>query len=288
MEISELAWLNDVEYICEEYESLYGLKPINVSDWNPSLEFKSNLKINLPKIQINPIDYVFSYELDEKHKVLKKLGSTNKGGLITHSGSSAIIATISVLREKLCKNVLIICPHYFTVPYALRSMGLNFEFYDSNVTKHGYEIPYIKNEILSKFDVVWITNPVYCTSIKYSSGDLNKIIENASTIKFLVVDECLNQDVSWELDHVNLIRIVSPHKSVCVNGVKFGSVIFPKFLQNDFDDWSDVWQGCLPESAVIAIHHYLSDDFEIYKKSFNEKIYNNYLEILSLVSNVSA
>lgn len=290
MDINELKWLEDIDFISKEYESTFGAPPLNLSDWNPSLKFKEDLNIRTPLSEfIDPIDYIFSYDLGCKEKIINRIGFSNSGFLATHSGSSAILASISAIKSRGYKKALIVCPHYFTVPYALKSMGLEYSFIYSSKQGSKYLLPTLDEINEKEFDFLWITNPVYCTGIKYNSQDLRDLIYGTQKDKIIVIDECINPDlyincIYKEIKTENTFIIFSPHKSICVNGIKFGGVSFPHSYQNEFDDWSDVLQGCLPKSSLVAIDHFLSSDFSRYRSEFIEKIYNNYTVIKEIIS----
>ena len=57
-EINEINFLDEIDGLEEEYIKKFGVKPLNVSNWNSSYEFKSDLveliEINVP---FNQLDY---------------------------------------------------------------------------------------------------------------------------------------------------------------------------------------------------------------------------------------
>ena len=55
-------FLQDIKSIQSNYLSDFGHMPFNVSDWNPSNEFKLKVQhVSEMKNSFNSIDYVFSY-----------------------------------------------------------------------------------------------------------------------------------------------------------------------------------------------------------------------------------
>ena len=65
--LKEMDFLQDIKLIQSEYYEKYGHYPINVSDWNPSTEFKEKVQhlIEMDN-KFNAIDYVFSYSFSQK------------------------------------------------------------------------------------------------------------------------------------------------------------------------------------------------------------------------------
>jgi hypothetical protein len=70
----------------------------------------------------------------------------------------------------------------------------------------------------------------------------------------------------------NVIGIYTPHKSVCINGLKFSIVAFHSDLEDFFDDWGDVLFGGLSISSIAAIAHFVSSEFDRYRDAFLSSI----------------
>src|SRR5258707_637129 len=73
---------------------------------------------------------------------------------------------------------------------------------------------------------------------------------------YVVVDEALAfppTRIALSLGgHSNFIGIYTPHKSICINGMKCSLVAFHPTLEDFFDDWADVLSGGLSVSACLA------------------------------------
>ena len=68
--------------------------------------------------------------------------------------------------------------------------------------------------------------------------------------------------------HKNFVGIYTPHKALCVNGLKFSIIAFHPDLEDFFDDWADVLFGGLSLSSSAAIGHFLSAEFDNYRNAF--------------------
>ena len=275
-DIRELKLLADLESIADGYEEEFGAPPINLSLWNPAQNVLKEMELHLPfSSDLKGIEYTFSYELPEREAVMQALGFDPKtsGSLLTHSGSTAIVATANWLKQKGCLSVLIIGPRYFTVPYALASFGINWTLAYTHRSRAGnFSFPPLDERALQGVDAVWLTNPVYCTGVDYSEDDCTEFISAMLRLGIqIVLDECLSEcgrRIGPKFSTHGITAIYAPHKAICVNGIKFAAIIFDQSEQEHFDSWCDVWNGCLPISSVIAVRHFLSPDFVRYRTDF--------------------
>ena len=281
--VKELNFLDEIDRIEEEYKSNKKGLITNVSDWNPSKEFKTSvadfLANNFP---VDSIDYIFSYSQSEqrKEKVLNRLGCPlNKAILFTHSGSASILNCVNMLYAFGVKKLVILCPAYFTLFHVCKIYNIECIPVNLKRDKNGF---YIEADSLVKMTdkniAFWITNPVYCTSVYYNKKMIRlfkMLLEN----NIVVFDESLCFS-SLELSHVlsysqNFIGIYSPHKSVCINGNKFSAIVTDEKRQKFLDAWSDVLCGCLSTGNHIAISHFLSENFSKYSEAFLQNILIN-------------
>lgn len=286
-ELDELNFLDEIDSIESQYYNYNKKNITNVSDWNPSYEFKSEIcEILAENYTIDNIDYIFSYtqSWDRKNDVLNRLGfNANSSILFTHSGSASILNCINFLHSKNINRLVILCPAYFTVFYACKIYGIECIKVYLNRNDYGYNIDYsILLKYKSKNTAFWITNPVYCTSVYYKSNMI-EIFKSLLETNIVVFDENLcvsSKELSWQLGRYdNFVGIYSPHKSICINGNKFSVVIASKGYQDFFDAWSDVLCGCLSTGNDIAISHYLSDNFSKYNSAFLNRIIHNKFNI---------
>jgi aspartate/methionine/tyrosine aminotransferase len=295
-DIRELRLLADLEAISEKYAERYGAAPINLSLWNPAKSLIQDMELRLPPSpDLRGIDYAFSYELPERATLLQALGfdPTTRGCLLTHSGSTAIVAAANWLKARGCSRVLIVGPRYFTVPYALASLGIDWTVAYMHRSKEGkFSFPAIEDRLLGGIDALWLTSPVYCTGVDYDDTESDNFI---STIlrrgKRIVIDECLSESgrrVGPKFANQGVAAIYAPHKSVCVNGIKFAVVVFDGSEQDHFDSWCDVWNGCLPISSIVGIRHFLSPDFVRYQTQFRQLTAHSHERVRAIVRRTSS
>jgi aspartate/methionine/tyrosine aminotransferase len=251
-DIRELKLLADLEFISDRYEEQFGAPPINLSLWNPAQSLIKELELRLPpSSDLKGIEYAFSYDLPEIEAVIKALGFNpeTRGCLLTHSGSTAIVATANWLRGRGCSRVLIVGPRYFTVPYALTSFGINWTVAYMHRSQGGrFSFPVLEEHSLQGIDALWLTSPVYCTGIDYDDRESSNFISAMLRRGIRVVlDECLSENgrrIGPKFSDQGIAAIYAPHKSICVNGVKFAAIVFDGSEQEHFDSWCDVWNGC--------------------------------------------
>lgn len=287
-EIRELALLDDIAAISTNYENAYGASPINLSSWNPNSRFFDHINLGISPVKRNAIDYIFSYDIEFMPSIISRYSDDTQpvGCLITHSGSSAIVSVCNWLRSKGCKNVLIVGPRYFTVPYCLKVNGIDCSICYVERHKSGFGLPSKFTTI--EYDAIWVTSPVYCTSVYFSQDDISVFLEKFCRNRILILDECLaepGRNITFNPSlPSSFCRIISPHKTICVNAMKFGAVLFPLSEQGHFDSWSDVWHGCVPQSAYWAAEHFLSPAFEKARSDFRQLITHSFADLRNIVA----
>ena len=282
MNIEELSSLSEIEKYEEKYEKKYGTKPLFISNWNPSDEIVSKLKNELIiNDELNYINYLFSYSI-EKEKVLKvisKLGfkSDDKGFLVTPSGSSSIHSIVYWIKAfNLAEEISTFCPVYFSLINDCKRNEIEIDkiFLEKRYNKFVFPN---KNKYFNK-DILWVTNPIYCTGI-YIDNIIQDLLDYMNSGKLLIVDECLSwngRELARELGfHKNFIGIYSPHKSICVNGIKFSIIVFDKKYQSYFNQWADVINGCLSISVLKAMDHFISDHYDNYSFYLKKQLHNS-------------
>lgn len=271
--IQELSTIEDIEQLETLCLKENGIRPNNVSYWNPSpcvsrkME-KSFIVCDIP----SAVDYIFSYELGVSDKLLALVGleSGAKGVLVTPSGSTSILMVARYLSKLGVNQVTLLGPGYFTVPANLRAEGVDVQVSYLVRTDEGYCLPTSLD--LNKVRVLWVTNPVYCTGVSYFPSDIQRFRQFLSGGGIIICDECLawgGAELCRELGQwPGFIGIYSPHKGLCTNGIKYSFIVLPHEVQNFFNDWADALYGCLPASSVVAINHSLSLDFKRYRELF--------------------
>ncbi|RKI99034.1 aminotransferase class I/II-fold pyridoxal phosphate-dependent enzyme [bacterium D16-54] len=290
--MSKEIYIEEIEKFVSEFKEKESISVINLSDWNPSSEFMNKLAINIPyTFAINPISYIFSSDFDQtiKSKIINKWKYKNEKAIIFfNSGSESILNVLYLLFRQNCKKIYLVCPTYFSIEPICQTLHIDCKKIYLERINNIYYLPSNFENDIENNSCLWITNPIYCTGNLYSKNDIDKI-KNCVIAKelFLVNDESLCfQDFALTYafeSYENYINIITPHKALCTNALKFSGIILPNKYYDAMDRWSDVLEGCLGAGALVAINHFLSPQFSIYEQSFRDNIEKNRLVILSLI-----
>ena len=195
--MNENTFLEDIESIVNANKN-YDL--INLSDWNPSLNFIQNVSSTLPsKFIQNGISYIFSSEINDdlKEKVKLKLGfNTSKILDISFfdSGSLSIINVIHLLSIIGIHDIAIISPSYFSIEHICKDYLINCHYIELERNGLNFYLPYDYSKTLQNYQCIWITNPIYCTGIYLDTQFveyINNLVDNKNII--LVIDETLSE-----------------------------------------------------------------------------------------------
>lgn len=268
MIIQELLTLEEIEHAEEEYEAIYGIPPFSLSTWNPSLYYRKTYLFNrvLLPLQTEFIDYIYSYDLDAEFASAcsKKLtGAASTNIVVTNSGTASISLVTSVLSAMGLRRIMVVSPVYFAVLYNCTQKQLDVcEVYMIR-SKDGYHLP--REAILEKkYDVLWLTNPVYNTSVYMNDDDCTFLLEYVLPKAYLIADECFcksGAELSRKfLNDPHFIGIYNPMKQFLINGSKFSIITIPKNLEDIFYQWSDVVCGGLTASTIQAMKFFLSPE----------------------------
>lgn len=246
---------------------------VDISYWNSGNLYKDIiLSQYITDTSLDIADYHYSYEYDytTKHRVLNQLigiPSSNLECVFIHNATSAICCIADYLKKHDYRKICILEPAYFSTYACLASFGLNVYKETLIVDSCGdINLPY-DCIIQKKYDVVWITSPIFSTGIYFSESQIAYINALVQRGIFLVVDESAaapNCSLTSKLCTTdNIISIFSPHKYLALNSIKFAAIICAKSTRQYLEDWIDVFIGALPVSACTAIKHYLSPNYNI-------------------------
>jgi hypothetical protein len=271
--LDENVLIDAIEEISTAYAEQHGRHPVNVSHWDPSDEFIRNLRAAkpIPK-HYDLIRYHYSYMVEERRSVLTKLGITSDSvaPFFTENGSMSILAVANFLSALSVKTVHVLSPNYFITMYSLEKFGLR-----------ALEVPHrdIRENVhwparlgIKSGDALWLTNPIYNTGSYAIEAQCEEILHLAQSGVRVILDETLaiTPTVLAEriIGHRNALGIYTPHKSICLNRLKFSVVAFHADYEDFFDDWGDVLFGGLSASATAAISHFVSSEFDSYRSAF--------------------
>lgn len=275
LKIEELLDLEDIEKLEMKYEKEFGYEPFNISTWNPSQEFiknhvLTNFNLNLDIDNSSYIKYLYSYELEKQSLNLLKLklaNTTEIECILTNTGTATIDLVVSVLKQLNIKKILIISPTYFSVFY--NCMQKNIDIIELHIKRIDGQYFLPKEEILCNLrfvDALWITNPIYNTSVYYTDEDIEFLRKNILPHKMIICDDCFSINGKGLINKFgiskNYIGIHDPMKQILVNGLKFSCVFFEDKYQQLFEQWSDIICGSLTYSTVQALAFFNSEFFE--------------------------
>jgi aspartate/methionine/tyrosine aminotransferase len=283
--LPEKSFIHQIESLMSQWRVDHGIAPVNVSYWNPSNEVLQNVQTQAPPSSFlnpltslrscDPIPYRYSQGLPSTEAVLSKLGfsADRVGALITENGTTSISTVANWLKLNGVTEVTLLTPYYFATSHSLLRLGISVREVALERTAGGaYRLP--RDLALQSHQAVWLTNPIYSTGL-YSleaSCDLLRQIADAGTI--VIADESLAlrpTAIARSLGgHDNFVGIYTPHKSICMNGVKFSIVVTRPRHQATLEDWAEVLSGGLSLSAIIAIQHFVTSSFDGYRESFSQ------------------
>lgn len=274
--------LYEIEFIREiekQYFVQHNTKVVDVSHWNPGKNYVYKLfeLLRLPSIDFDP-QYVYSYEipLNIKKDAQKKLGIKENDGtsvIFFQNGTIAQVNVINFLASKHFKKICILEPSYFNVSYIMDRFGLNVQKLSLEFLNGNYTIPF-NTLVNNQYDAVWITSPIYSSGCYFNDIEIQKIKQLLELGVFIIVDECVSligNEIYRKIGtHKNLISIVCPHKTVIINAIKFSAIICNEEYEDYFNVWLDLFSGGLLESNIIAIKHFISNNYRICQE-FMEK-----------------
>jgi hypothetical protein len=272
--ISEYRWLEKLYRISDSYRERFGAPLLNVSHWNASEETRLALLPFLAPPPVDLINYFYSYAVNPGN-IISKLGYESPAGktcLVTPGGTTSMLSAVNLLKAMSVNSLNILCPFYFPLAYHSRLLRLQSRFLSMDRRAGRFYLPSGIPENLASNAALWITNPVYCTSIYICASDLERLKKFLRRGGVVVADESLalkGRELSRALGkEENFIGIYSPPKAVGLNAMKFSALVVHERYENFLDSWADILFGGLAASTISAIHHFLSDEFPYYEREF--------------------
>lgn len=243
----------------------------NISHWNSSRKYQEYIskyiRLNYEKDIFN---YMYTYDIpfELRQNIIKKLGCLNLKNtmcLLTSSSTQSILNIINYLKLFNYHKLCLLTPAYFSVEESCKIMRMPYEKKCLLFSDNEYIIPF-EDILNNKYDVVWLTSPVYSTGMSFSSMQISKI-KNLIDLGILVIaDESLalpGQELVYKIPiNKYFFSIFSPHKPLFINNIKFSGILCPKENDDFFEQWIDVLSGSLLQSNIIAISHYLSENYQ--------------------------
>jgi hypothetical protein len=284
-QIRELDELEQIEAIERRYCDEFGAEPLNVSHWDPSVQFTRPLSRDLHlDVGADPVNYIYSYDIDATG-VLERLGfDSSKGCLITTGGTTSMLCVANWLAALRQSAIHLVRPFYFPIFHQVELLGMAVHEPAMTRTESGYRLP--RSELAGSSDPIWITQPVYSAGVPLEKDDiawLESYLRDGGT---LIADECFapaGEELCRRLGHYpGFVGIYTPHKTICTNAFKFSAVVFDRAHQVFFDQWADVLCGGLTASTTIALRHFLSDNFGEYDRAFRGAVHRSIVAVREL------
>ena len=284
--IAEIEAFDQLHALSDAYELAHGHRPHNVSHWDPSDDFVEAFSKRLPiAFSGEAIRYRYSMRCEARPKVLEKLSQAPpRRILITENGTAAVLAAANCLGLLGVRRVILLCPCYFAARYALSAFGI--DILPTYWIREGgtFRLPHLS---LQPDDAIWIENPVFNTGVSAMTEVIAPLEEVLRAGRLVVADGSLEPPdrASTPLlaRYRSYISVHAPHKSICVNGLKFGAVTFDPAHYELFSHWADILGGGLSLSAEIAIDHFLSPSFDAYRASIEMELRASDTWLLALI-----
>lgn len=286
--------LKEIDQAESRFKEMMGRLPFSLSGWNPS-EFYRNIcrpaRSSFSECA-ELVNYIYYYDLstDTVKSLCKKMFDNEFLNIsVTNSGTSSISLVTSVLSAVGLKRILAVGPTYFSFFYNCTQKQLECTELDMPRTETGYRLPHeaILNN-LNDNDVLWLTNPVYNTSVYLQERDVQFLQEQVLPRKYVVADECFcknEQELGRRLgQNRHFIGIYSPMKSLLINGAKFSVILAPPELKSCFCRWSDIVCGGLATSTLQAISYFMSPKADQLRKRLDDV----HTETLKKVSEIAS
>lgn len=243
----------------------------NISYWNAAKKYQEYI---LKYIHLCPEKNIFNYKYtydipyELRQEITKKLGCRNEQDtmcLLTSSSTQSIMNIINYLKLFNYRRLCILTPAYFSVEECCKILEMPYEKKNLLLLDREYIIP-IEEILNNDYDAVWLTSPVYSTGIVFSPLQICNIKRIVESGILVIADESLALPGQELLNKIPISKhffsIVSPHKPLYINSIKFSAILCPEENDDFFEQWIDVLSGSLLYGNILAISHYLSENYQ--------------------------
>lgn len=211
-----------------------------------------------------------------KNDIARKLGYAEpRAVLLTPSGTAANLVALNLLRHLGKTRLWTVLPSYFQIPIAAREVGFEVICKHAHLDAGGWRLPEMRT-LTPTTDVVWVTHPIYGVGDPFTTRSVDALIQFMAAGGLVVADECLcpvGTELSRRLGSAGgFIGTYSPHKSVCMNGVKLGAVVGAPTHREALEFLSDVWAGPLTRMSIADAEHFLSANFDQMELAIGAKL----------------
>lgn len=245
----------------------YGLKNdksiLNVSTWHFSDGYHREVLSHIRwPTETYFTNYNYPWELGLDVEARKAFSIPDSHDCLFLSNTSQAIVLLAFLTGKLSDRACVCNPSYWSLEENISAFGSDvIEFYPQVE-----EVSILAKKIKRpEKTTIWITRPLFSTGTNHEVAFYELLEDLTQKGAILVFDEALSNpytSVSRELENKERsFFILSPHKYLNVNGLKFSALIFPRNFKKFLIEYSDSFFGSLPGSSIAAVTHFLSDNY---------------------------
>lgn len=265
--IQAIASLDDLEELADAFKLDNGYYPELLSHWDPKPEFEAEIAswISRDEAPTSLVRYVYSSYLNIDNRIRKRLGEgAERGLLLTPSGTTSIATVMTYLASIGIHHLSVVTPAYFVVEALAASLRVPVSFSEIIRKNRGYRLP---DKLATKgLGAIWLTFPVYGASCYFSPTDVGRFIDSLPDDVIVIIDESLaypdRDSLAETRSFDRVIRITTPHKSLCLNGEKISVVTFPAHLTDSLNAISECFAGGIGASGMRALRFLGSDFFD--------------------------
>lgn len=266
--IAAITRLDEIEEIAAKFERRNGYAPEMLSHWDPKPVFEAIIEAWIGQAataRTSLVQYAFSSYLAKEDRLFTRLKEPSSRGLVfTNSGTSSIATVISYLAGIGIRRLHIVNPAYHAVEVLAKGYGIATSF--AAVVRHegGYALP--EGLTLSENEALWLTSPIYGSSCYLDAVRVGHLIDAMPPSVIVIVDEGLAYldrgmlTSTRSLDRV--IRIVTPHKPLCMNGEKVSIITTPAHLAEGLDALSECLAGGIGAAGVRSLNFIMSESYD--------------------------
>ena len=256
--------MDEIDQLILDYEIQNNTKIMNLSRWEFSDQFYSSvLSLTTWPNEYSHTSYNYPWELGLPEKIKNKLNIPDNFDCIVLANTSQALTLLACLTSKLTDRHVIGNPSYWAMEENIRAFGGQPQTFSAHFQTPGL-LEFQGNDI--KTTVLWLTNPMFATGTMLP----NRIIEYINQLDdnhILIFDEALNEPYNSLIKGIRRdltsFFILSPHKHLNINGLKFSAILYPKKFHRFMVEYSDSLFGSLPSSALAAVQHFLSDNYDL-------------------------
>lgn len=275
-----------------------------LSDWDPGSDYINKLKKIIYLQPFNSKDEnIYKYKniscisdhLHIKNLLLRKVVISNKNNineldlLATPDGTSSMQLLFYMMSINHVKKLCIVSPSYYLVETYCKIYNIKYDLIWLNESNN-FLIP-INDIIKNNYDAVWITSPLFGTSIGFNIPNINRIQFLINQSLYCFFDESMYDYRHELIQHLSLSQksffIYSPHKAISINnGLKFSIVISTKESIKNLQSFHYFCPSIIFDyKHNIGINHFLHVNYDLCWNMYKTYFEANLVQIKKFISN---